>query len=188
MKKHYFLYVIIALLLVPGCSRRRAYEANDSDNLTYNKERQERNEQQDNSSDERENDREISKGTIIKMREHNGVYLVPITVNGMELEFIFDTGASVICISSAEAAVMYKQGKITEDDIVGQTSLQDATGGVSIGTVIKLKTVQLGGITLHDIEATVTNNMQAPLLFGQTALNKFGKVTIDYENNTIEFN
>jgi len=34
----------------------------------------------------------------------------------------------------------------------------------------------------------VVDNIQAPLLLGQTALIKFGKVTIDYNNNTIEFN
>ena len=41
---------------------------------------------------------------------------------------------------------------------------------------------------LHNVEANVVDNIQAPLLLGQTALSKFGKVTIDYNNNTIEFN
>ena len=36
--------------------------------------------------------------------------------------------------------------------------------------------------------AFVVDNIQAPLLLGQTALSKFGKVTINYNNNTIEFN
>ena len=41
---------------------------------------------------------------------------------------------------------------------------------------------------LHNVEATVVNNIQAPLLLGQTALAKFGKISIDYDNLTIEFN
>ena len=106
----------------------------------------------------------------------------------LDLKFIFDTGASSICISSAEATVMVRQGQITRDDILGQQQFQDATGRVSVGTVINLKTVEIGGIVLHDVEATVVDNIQAPLLLGQTALAKFGKISIDYDNLTIEFN
>ena len=122
------------------------------------------------------------------MTKEGGVYMVPITVNGLDLSFIFDTGASSISLSSAEAMVMLRQGLITEDDIIGQQQFQDATGGVSVGTVVRLRTVEIGGITLNNVEATVVDNIQAPLLLGQTALSKFGKVTIDYNNNTIEFN
>jgi len=122
------------------------------------------------------------------MRKEGGVYLVPITVNGLNLDFIFDTGASSICLSSAEALVMLRQGQITKDDIVGQQQFQDATGGISVGTIIRLHTVQIGDITLENVEANVVDNIQAPLLLGQTALAKFGKVTIDYNHNTIEFN
>lgn len=83
---------------------------------------------------------------------------------------------------------MVRQGQITEDDILGQQQFQDATGGISVGTIIRLKTVEIGGIVLHNVEANVVDNIQAPLLLGQTALSKFGKVTIDYNNNTIGFN
>lgn len=126
--------------------------------------------------------------TKVSMRKEGGVYLVPITVNGLNLDFIFDTGASSICLSSAEAIVMLRQGQITQDDIVGQQQFQDATGGVSVGTIVLLRTVQIGDIILENVEATIVDNIQAPLLLGQTALAKFGKVTIDYYHNTIEFN
>lgn len=121
------------------------------------------------------------------MEAANGVYLVPINVNGLDLKFIFDTGASSICISSAEAAVMVKQGKITRDDILGQQQFQDATGDISVGTIVNLKSVEIGGIVLHNVEATVVDNIQAPLLLGQTALAKFGTISINYDQLTIEF-
>ena len=137
-------------------------------------------------SDRRE--RKFGGHTKVSMRKEGGVYLVPITVNGLNLDFIFDTGASSICLSSAEALVMLRQGQITQDDIVGQQQFQDATGGVSVGTIVLLHTVQIGDITLENVEANIVDNIQAPLLLGQTALAKFGKVTIDYNHNTIEFN
>ena len=140
----------------------------------------------DQNADRRE--KKVGDHTKVSMRKEGGVYLVPITVNGLSLDFIFDTGASSISLSSAEAMVMLRQGQITQDDIVGQQQFQDATGGVSVGTIILLRTVQIGNITLENVQATVVDNIQAPLLLGQTALAKFGKVTIDYNHNTIEFN
>lgn len=47
---------------------------------------------------------------------------------------------------------------------------------------------EIGGISLSNVEASVVDNINAPLLLGQTALAKFGRVTIDYNENTIEFN
>ena len=132
--------------------------------------------------------RRTGEHTTVKMRKENGVYLVPIEVNGLNLDFVFDTGASSISISLAEARVMARQGKITEDDILGQARFADANGDVSVGMVIQLRTVKIGDIVLENVKATVVDNLQAPLLLGQTALAKFGKVTIDYEHDTIEFN
>lgn len=142
----------------------------------------------DNASPSGRTERKIGSHTKVTMRKEGGVYLVPVTVNGLNLEFIFDTGASSISISVAEATVMARQGQITSDDIVGQAQFADATGAVSVGTVVMLRSVQIGDITLENVEATVVDNINAPLLLGQTALAKFGKVTIDYNSNTIEFN
>ena len=174
----FFVFALLAMCLLNGCYRRRAYEEKDEDFSVR---------RSDSDTDYRE-ERSIRKGTKVHMTKEGGVYMVPIKVNGLDLRFIFDTGASSICISAAEAAVMVRQGQITEDDILGQQQFQDATGGISVGTIIRLQTVEIGGIVLRNVEANVVDNIQAPLLLGQTALSKFGKVTIDYNNNTIEFN
>lgn len=180
--KQSYIYILLAILVFSSCHRRRAYEDNDSITSEYvdNARR--------NGKQEYREERNIRKGTKVCMEQTGGVYLVPIKVNGLDLKFIFDTGASSICISAAEAAVMVRQGHITEDDILGQQQFRDATGGISVGTIIRLKTVEIGGIVLHNVEANVVDNIQAPLLLGQTALSKFGKVTINYNDNTIEFN
>ena len=173
--------IAVSFNVLQGCRRTRSYEAGDKTELTNDDRHSTRN-------SEYQEERGIRKGTKVEMRKVNGVYIVNIKVNDLDLEFIFDTGASIISLSSAEALVMYRQGKITEEDIVGESQFQDATGGISVGTIVKLKTIEIGGIILHDVEASVVDNIQAPLLLGQTALSKFGKVTIDYDNNTIEFN
>ncbi len=130
----------------------------------------------------------VTNHTRVRMVKGNGVYYVPIEVNGLKLSFVFDTGASSISLSSAEALVMYRQGLITDDDILGSSQMQDATGGISTGVVVNLRTVKIGDIVLNNIQATVVDNIQAPLLLGQTALSKFGKVSLDYDHGYIEIN
>lgn len=137
-------------------------------------------------AESREN--QVTRHTRVRMVKENGVYYVPIEVNGLRLRFVFDTGASSISLSSAEAIVMYRQGLITDDDILGSSQMQDATGGISTGMVVNLRSVTIGDIVLNNIQATVVDNIQAPLLLGQTALSKFGKVSLDYEHGYIEFN
>lgn len=180
--RKYLIIVLTILIVSTSCHRRRAYEESNIDSYETSNSRNSR------ETDDYKEERSIRKGTKVYMEKSGGVYFVPITVNGLDLKFIFDTGASSICISVAEAAVMVRQGKITEGDILGQQQFQDATGSISVGTVIRLRTVNIGGIELRNIEANVVDNIQAPLLLGQTALAKFGKVTIDYNNNVIEFN
>ncbi len=177
-----FFFCVLLLVVGSSCRHRHYHDAADSTEVSNSRENN-----RNDDSDYRE-ERSIRKGTRVRMEKADGVYLVPIKVNGLPLKFIFDTGASSICISSAEAAVMARQGHITQDDVVGQQQFKDATGDISVGTVIRLRTVEIGGIMLHNVEASVVDNISAPLLLGQTALSKFGKISIDYNEGYIEFN
>ena len=123
----------------------------------------------------------------IPMKEKNGVYEIPVLINGSNMNFIFDTGASDITISAVEAMFLIKQGTLSEEDIIGVEQYQIADGSISEGTVINLKSIQLGDKKIYNVKASVVNNINAPLLFGQSALSQFGRVSIDYHNNLIIF-
>ncbi len=126
-----------------------------------------------------------SHSTIVRMALHNGVYEVPIEINGIRLLFILDTGASSISISSAEATVLAKQGSLTNEDILGEQKFMTATGEIAPGTRINLREVKIGNRSLTNVEASITQNQNAPLLLGQTVLSRFGKISIDYVKNEI---
>jgi aspartyl protease family protein len=121
------------------------------------------------------------------MNKKNGVYFVPCKLNGVEMEFIFDTGASDITISLTEAMFLYKQGKLTDDDFLGTERYRIADGSIQEGTVIVLREVEIGNKKLKDIKASIVHNAKAPLLLGQSALSKFGKISIDYNKNELTF-
>lgn len=124
------------------------------------------------------------ESSTIKMIPVNGVYQIPVLINGVQMSFIFDTGASIISISATEALFLLKQGKLTKEDIIGTENFSDANGDISEGTIIMLKSVKIGKNELHNIKASVVLNLSAPLLMGQSALSQFGKISID--NNTKE--
>ena len=128
-----------------------------------------------------------SGSTEVAMEKDKGVYKVPVTVNGVPMKFILDTGASLISISATEAEFMFKQGAITEADIIGQSKFQDANGDISPGDVIRLKSVQIGDRVLENVTANVVRSTKAPLLLGQSALSQFGKISVDYRRNIVTF-
>lgn len=123
----------------------------------------------------------------IKMERESGVLVVPVTVNGVPMKFVFDTGASNITISQTEAQFLAKQGKLTKEDVIGTERYQIADGSISEGTVIRLREVRIGNRTINNVEASVIESQNAPLLLGQTALSQFGKVSLDYKNGYIIF-
>ena len=145
--------------------------------------------QQDSMLTEDDNTQEQIQGprTIHMRKEEPGEYYVPMRVNGQELEFIFDTGASSICISRLEAALLLKQGKISKDDIIGESQSILADGSTDHGTRINLREVELAGVILRDVEAYISDNDSAALLLGQSAMSRFGAFKVDYKKQTITF-
>ena len=125
--------------------------------------------------------------TEVAMVLENGVYKVPVTVNGVPMRFILDTGASLISMSLAEAELMYRRGAISTADIIGRSRFQDATGTISPGAIVRLKSVRIGDRVLENVSANIVTSNKAPLLLGQSALSKFGKISVDYRRNVVTF-
>ena len=133
------------------------------------------------------NDNNDNGQNVLRMEEESGVRYVWIEVNGIRLRFIFDTGASSICLSPAEATVLYRQGTLVEEDILNTEYFQDATGKISAGTSINLREVKVGNIILNNVNALVVDNVEAPLLLGQSVLERIGTIQIDNINKVIVF-
>ncbi len=115
-----------------------------------------------------------------------GVTKVKCEINGLPLHFIFDTGAADVTISAVEATFMFKNEYLTKNDVVGSAAYMDANGDISVGTVLNLKKVTFGGLELTNVRASVVNGDKAPLLLGQTVLNRLGKIEIDYDRSVLK--
>jgi clan AA aspartic protease (TIGR02281 family) len=129
-----------------------------------------------------------TKKYVVQTKElKSGMYEIPCTINDLPLRFIFDTGASDITLSSVEAAFMLKNNYLNEYDFRDRRNYRTASGDIVEGTKVRLRKIKIGELELNNIEASIVHKQNAPLLFGQSALGKFIKITIDNKNNEIIF-
>ena len=126
------------------------------------------------------------KYRTIKMKKMSGnTYQLSCKVNGLPMNFILDTGASSVTLSKKYAQFMMKNGYLTKNDIKNKQTYQTADGNLSVGTIVTIKKIEIGGIPLYNVEAAIINSNDAPLLLGQSALSKLGKIQIDFNTSVL---
>lgn len=122
----------------------------------------------------------------IVMERESGVYKIPCKVNGAKMKMIFDTGASSVSISSSIAQYLYDNDYITKEDILGTGKSQVADGRIVDHVIINLRDIEIDGIHVQNVKATVSESLASPLLFGQSAIQKLGKISLNGNILTIE--
>ena len=80
---------------------------------------------------------------------------------------------------------MLKNGYLKQEDIEGKEYFSTATGEIREGTIIRLREIKIGDAILRNVKASVAHNQQAPLLLGQSVLERFGIITIDNINSKL---
>ncbi len=97
----------------------------------------------------------------------NGMYLTTGIVNGHTVDFVVDTGASAIALNAETAT---RVGL----DYLDSPKIQIITAsGTEIGYDVKLASVQLGDIILHDVQAMVIDGKEPQrALLGMTFLDQ----------------
>jgi aspartyl protease family protein len=100
-------------------------------------------------------------------RDESGNLVAEGQVDGMPMQFVVDTGATLITLPSHEAnrlGLDYHKGQ--------QTVVQTANGNV-LGYRLKLDTVRVGGIAEHSVDAVVLEgNGLSKALLGMSFLNR----------------
>ena len=164
--------IVIVSLLVVSCDKKKQY----SNYITI--------------------DNEINTGTSteVEFEENCGVKLVHVKVNGVGWDMIFDTGCSGTLLSLSEARYLASKGLLLQEDILGTTHSQIADGSIVENMVVNLRLVSIitddgSSIDCHNVKATISNNINAPLLLGNEVLDEVAyDYTIDNTNKVILFN
>ena len=114
-----------------------------------------------------------------------GTYEVASKINGLPLNMTFDTGSADISISQTEVDFMLKNGLLSDKDFNGERMYELANGELEICKTLILKKVEFGGLILKNVQAGVVKNKNAGMLFGQSAMSRYGKITIDNNKKVI---
>ena len=108
------------------------------------------------------------RGTRIVLTESGGGHFMTAgQVNGRAVQFMVDTGATVVAMSVADAeraGVAYK---------TGQPVLMSTANGAIQAYRIRLNSVRVGDVEVFDVEAVVTPQPMPYMLLGNSFLTRF---------------
>lgn len=122
--------------------------------------------------------------------ELGGVKTIPVKVNGVTLDMIYDTGCSGLHLSLTELQVLIKNGALNEDDLLGSTYSTIADGSIVQNGLINVRNIEIGGpdgIVLNNVKASVALNQEAPVLLGNGVMDRVAEASVDNINKTINF-
>ena len=88
-------------------------------------------------------------------------------INGKSTQMVIDTGATAVAMSANEAqrlGIEYKSGQAIQ---------MSTANGVVQGWLIKLNSVRVGDVVVHNVEAAVSNGSMSVVLLGNSFLTHF---------------
>lgn len=105
-------------------------------------------------------------GKVILTADSQGHFVTNGTVNGASVKFLVDTGATLISLGASDAR------RIGIDASKGQLGMTNTANGQAQVSKVKLDTVRVGDVTLHNVDALVHQNDLPVALLGMSFLNR----------------
>ena len=109
-------------------------------------------------------DKLTQSGEVVLQRDLSGHYRAEAYINGVKTPVMIDTGATNVAISQALAD---KLGIRSITAIRTQTA-----NGDTVSYMTRLNSVKLGGITAHDVSASITPSLGDEILLGMSFLGR----------------
>ena len=111
-----------------------------------------------------------------------GYQLVRVLMPGITVSDVVTISETYRCSGSA---YLFCDSVPVKAKSAGFADYQIADGQISEGTTVTLREVKIGDAVLKNVDASVVNSQRAPLLLGQSAMERFGAITIDNQNNKL---
>lgn len=115
----------------------------------------------------------LSENTLRLPQSFDGHYYADLIINGIEVEFVVDTGATSIVLSHSDAA----RAGIPMDNLRYFGTAETANGDVRVAGIM-LSTVKLADWVDYDLRALVTEGDTSTSLLGMTYLSRFSRIEI----------
>jgi aspartyl protease family protein len=109
-------------------------------------------------------------GVVVLHAGSHGHFVSAGQINGQAVQFMVDTGASLVSLSVTEAeriGLNYKAGQMVR---------MNTANGVSQGWLTKLSSVRLGSVNVYEVDAVVSSGGMPYVLLGNSFLARFQMV------------
>jgi hypothetical protein len=121
----------------------------------------------------------------VALKDESGALLVPVMINGaVRLDFTLDSGASVVSIPADVAMTLMRTGTITRDDFLGDQTFRLADGSTVPSTLLRIRSLKVGDVELHDVAASVSD-VKGALLLGETFLARLSSWSVDNQRHVL---
>ena len=126
----------------------------------------------------------IKTNNIISLSTENGQKYIYASINGNSKKFLLDTGASDILIPQTYLNQLRRSGYLTRNiHFKFNKNYMTASGDLVQAEVWNVPTLQVGKFKIYNVE--VASMDDGSYLFGMSAIEKLGKVSIDLESSRI---
>lgn len=105
-------------------------------------------------------------GRIIMTADAQGHFFTTGTLNGTSVRFLVDTGASMISLGASDAR------RVGLDFNRGEKALSNTANGQVVVSKVKIDTVRIGDVTMHNVDALIHQNEMPIALLGMSFLNR----------------
>lgn len=125
-------------------------------------------------------------------RTSSNLIKIQVSMNGVPLNMIWDSGASLTCISAHTLKTLALEGKVTLDDYLGSIVSSIADGSSVEDAVFHIHEIYIQGkdnqyLRVTDLAVAVSANDEAPLLLGQDVMKQLPQHTFNESTQEIEF-
>jgi len=122
----------------------------------------------------------MAEYSVPMKEDYSGNKTIEAVVNGVKVNFAFDTGSSSLLLNRNIFEELLRRGQIRMEDLSAEGEAEMANGETHVVRSFIVKRLQIGECELHNIQASVGVNDQpdATPLFGQTVLERFTVYTI----------
>ncbi len=121
----------------------------------------------------------------VPMTRDGGVYVVPVSVNGVAtLDCVVDSGAADVNIPADVFRKLVRAGTVKKEDFLGTTTYTLADGTDEPSRTFRIHQLKVGNIVLTNVTASIGGTGSTALL-GQSFLGRFRSWSLDNTHHTL---
>jgi clan AA aspartic protease (TIGR02281 family) len=124
--------------------------------------------------------------TIVPLENANGLYVVPVLVNGTtSLKFAIDTGATDVAIPADIVAGLMKDGLVAKADFLWERTYVLADGSRMPSQIFQIHSLKIGDVVVTNVRASITPEKRGALLLGQSFFGRLKSWSLDNSRHTL---